>query len=116
FGSDGTVTTPFGGSSDDRAYSVAIQSDGKIVAAGFTGMGGSIYEFALARYNPDGSLDTSFGTAGRVTTPIGSSHDEAHSVAIQADGKIVVAGFTFNGSNNDFALVRYDTNGSIDSL
>jgi uncharacterized delta-60 repeat protein len=105
FDSDGKVTTAIG-SGTDQARSVAIQSDGKIVAAGFTGeMGGE--DVALVRYNTDGSLDTNFGTGGKVTTAIGSGIDIAYSVAIQTDGKIVAAGFNYNGSNFDFALVRY---------
>ena len=63
--------------------------------------------------NADGSLDTSFDTDGKVTTAIGSSDDVAFSVAIQSDGKIVAAGYSNNGSNNDFALARYNTDGSL---
>ena len=105
FGSDGKVTTAIG-SGGDYAESVAIQSDGKIVAAGFS-YNGSNNDFALVRYNTDGTLDTSFDSDGKVTTAIGSSDEQALSVAIQSDGKIVVAGYSNNGSNDDFALVRY---------
>jgi len=59
------------------------------------------------RYNTDGTLDTSFDSDGKVTTAIGGSDDVAYSVAIQSDGKIVAAGYSNNGSNFDFALVRY---------
>jgi uncharacterized delta-60 repeat protein len=111
FDSDGKVTTEVG-SGNDEAYSVAIQPDGKIVAAGDST--GSNNDFALVRYNTDGSLDTSFGTGGKVTTDIGSG-DTASSVAIQSDGKIVAAGYSYIGSNNDFALVRYKTDGSLDT-
>ena len=110
FDSDGKVTTPifngFSFNGTDVAYSVAIQSDGKIMAAGFS-YSGSKHDFALVRYNTDGSLDTTFGSDGKVTTAIGSGTDVARSVAIQADGKIVVAGYSHNGSNYDFALARY---------
>ena len=105
FDSDGKVTTDIGGI-DNRARSVAIQSDGKIVAAGYSNPG-SNYDFTLARYNTDGTLDTSFGTNGKVATAIGGSDDVAYSVAIQSDGKIVAAGYNYNGSNFKFALVRY---------
>jgi uncharacterized delta-60 repeat protein len=105
---DGTATTDFGGS--DIANGVAIQPDGKIVAAGSTFSGG-VLSFALARYNPDGSLDTTFDTDGRVTTDFGLSA-VANDVAIQTDGKIVAAGF---GPGLQFALVRYNPNGSLDS-
>ena len=94
------------------SYSVAIQTDGKIVAAGYSYNGSGNADFALVRYNTDGTLDTSFGSGGKVTTPIGSGHDLGYSVAIQMDGKIVAAGYG-TGSNIDFALVRYNTNGSL---
>ena len=105
FDSDGKVTTEVG-STNDFARSVAIQSDGKIVAAGVS-YNGNDDVFALVRYNTDGSLDTSFDTDGKVTTDFGSANDFARSVTIQSDGKIVVAGYSDDGSNDDFALVRY---------
>jgi hypothetical protein len=65
-------------------------------------------DFAVVRYNTDGTLDTGFGIGGIVTTPIGSSDDYAIALGIQSsDGKIVIAGYSYNGSNYDFALVRY---------
>ncbi len=76
---------------------------------------GSNYDFGVARYNTDGSLDSSFDTDGKVITAIGSSNDYVRSVAIQSDGKIVAAGYSYNGSNFDFAVARYNTNGSLDS-
>ncbi|MBK8466240.1 MAG: hypothetical protein IPL32_10455 [Chloracidobacterium sp.] len=109
FDGDGKVTTDFPGGSDG-AYSVAVQTDGKIVAAGF-----SSGDFAVVRYNTNGSLDTTFDGDGRVTTPVLSGDDFARSVAIQSDGKIVVAGYSTNGANNDFAVVRYNSNGSLDT-
>jgi uncharacterized delta-60 repeat protein len=112
FGTGGIVTTPIG-SGNDGAYSVAIQTDGKLVVAGRSGNGVNT-DFALVRYTTNGALDLTFGTGGIVTTPVGSSNDWAFSVAIQTDGKIVVAGRSYNGSNNDFALVRYTTNGALD--
>ncbi len=98
FGSSGKVTTDFGGS--DAASAVAIQPDGRIVTAGRSGSG----DFALARYNADGSLDPSFGSGGKVTTDFGG-FDVASGVALQADGKIIAAGQ--GGSGSDFALARY---------
>ena len=113
FDTDGKVTTAIG-TSDDNGTAVAIQSDGKIVAAGLS-LNGTSYDFALARYNTNGTLDTTFDTDGKVVTPFGSSIDIAYSVAIQADGKIVAAGSYNNGTDNDFALARYNTNGSLDT-
>jgi uncharacterized delta-60 repeat protein/uncharacterized repeat protein (TIGR01451 family) len=119
FGSGGIVTTDFGGTVFDAAFGVALQSNGKIVAAGgtFNGFVGPSADFALARYNPDGSLDASFGSGGQVTTDFGG-FDVARSVALQADGKIVAAGGTFNGfvgPSADFALARYNPDGSLDA-
>jgi uncharacterized delta-60 repeat protein len=115
FDTDGKVTTSFTGTALDGAKSLALQADGKIVAAGTIITGGAT-DFALARYNPDGSLDTSFDGDGRVTTPVLSSYDYANSVAIQPDGKIVAAGYTDSGAfNYDFALVRYNADGLLDT-
>ncbi|HXG85980.1 MAG TPA: FG-GAP-like repeat-containing protein [Pyrinomonadaceae bacterium] len=112
FGSGGKVITPIG-SSFDYANSVAIQMDGKIVAAGYS-QNGANADFAVVRYNTDGTLDTSFGGTGKVVTPIGSSSSYANSVAIQSDGKIVAAGYS-RGVTDDFAVVRYNTNGTLDT-
>ncbi len=112
FNWDGMVTTTIG-SNDDYAQSVAVQSDGKIVAAGYSNDGND--DFALVRYNPDGSLDLNFNNDGKVTTPIGSGYDRGYSVAIQNNSKIIVAGNSWNGSNEDFALVCYNPNGSLDT-
>jgi uncharacterized delta-60 repeat protein len=93
---------------------MALQTDGKIVAAG------SVYsptDFAVVRYNANGSLDTSFGAGGIVTTDLGSPDDYAFGLAIQpSDGKIVVVGWTVTGTGSwDFGVVRYNVNGSIDT-
>jgi uncharacterized delta-60 repeat protein len=108
FSGDGEQTTDFG-TSLERATGVALQGDGKIVAVGFTG--GIDSDFALARYNPNGSLDTSFSGDGKQTTDFGSS-DQANAVALQGD-KIVAVGF--GGFPSDFALARYNPNGSLDT-
>lgn len=113
FDTDGIVTTPIGVSSE-LASAIAIQTDGKIVVGGYTTNGTQI-DFALTRYNTNGSLDISFDTDGIVTTQIDTFSDAINSIAIQSDGKIVVGGYTSNGSNNDFALARYNTNGSLDN-
>lgn len=113
FDTDGIAVTPIGAASE-RANAIALQADGKIVAAGFT-ENGLIEEFAVIRYNTNGSLDLSFDTDGIVTTPIGASMAKANAVAIQADGKIVVAGFSAVGADNAFTLVRYNANGSLDA-
>ncbi|MFN7626851.1 MAG: hypothetical protein ACK5PZ_08470, partial [Pirellula sp.] len=113
FGTGGMVTTAIGTGSD-IGMSVTIQPDGKFVVSGYARIG-STDDFALVRYNPDGSLDTTFGTGGRVTTAIDIGNDRGYSVTVQADGKIVVGGSAVIGSANDFALVRYNADGSLDT-
>lgn len=110
FDIDGKVTLPVGVSTNDLANAVAIQTDGKIVVGGT-----SSSNFTLVRFNVDGSLDTTFGTGGIVVTPVGSVGSTLRSVAIQADGKIVAAGSSFDGSHDIFAVARYLTNGSVDT-
>ena len=117
FGVGGRVATGFDGATRPVAHAVALQADGKIVAAGATDdlTAGSGGVFALARYKPDGSLDTSFGNGGKVLTPI-SGTGLANAVVIQADGKIIAAGSTSPpGVVSSFALARYKPDGSLDS-
>ena len=113
FGNGGKVSTDFG-ETLDQALAVAVDGDGKIVAAGYTESGGGAQDFALARYNADGSLDTSFDTDGLVTTDLGGQ-DQAWALVIQADGKIVAAGYSDTGDGGHFALVRYNADGSLDT-
>ncbi len=105
FGSGGKVTTPIG-SSWDHGFAVALQPDGKIVVAG--ACGGGTWDFCLTRYQADGALDVGFGLSGKVTSAIGSAGDFGQAIALQPDGKIVVAGYCANGSNDDFCLARYN--------
>ncbi|TDH18484.1 hypothetical protein EXU57_23075 [Segetibacter sp. 3557_3] len=118
FGAGGKVITVVG-SGSGVAKAIAIQKDGKIVTAG-QATNGPEYFFALTRHNIDGSPDLSFDGDGRVTTSIGANYNEALSIAIQNDGKILAAGLSDRGSLNgnaltDFALVRYKIDGSLDS-
>ena len=113
FGSGGVTNTLIGGESS-YGNAIAIQADGKLVVAGSAKTAG-VHDIAVVRYNTDGSLDTSFDTDGAATTAIGSGADVARAVAIQPDGKILIAGSSHNGSNNDFAMVRYETDGSLDT-
>ncbi|HEX8137182.1 MAG TPA: delta-60 repeat domain-containing protein, partial [Pyrinomonadaceae bacterium] len=115
FGSGGLVSTDFANNGDDFGNAAALQGDGKIIVVGQTGahfsqLPSADTSFAVARYNTDGTLDASFGSGGRVTTNFGTTHDRALAVAVQPDGRIVVAGT--NGT--DFILARYNTNGSLD--
>jgi uncharacterized delta-60 repeat protein len=119
FGSGGETTTKIG--SNAQAYAMAVQSDGKIVLAGQGNPGKTGADFALARYNSSGSLDTAFGSRGTLTTSFGSGADNAEAVVIQSDGKIIAAGFSSqpdaaNGYPQvEFALARYNSNGSLDT-
>ena len=113
FDGDGKVTTGFGGT-NDYATSIALQADGKILVAGYSGLGSS-NSLALARYNIDGSLDSTFGGDGKVTTSVGttSSNTPIASVAVEADGRILVSGYSHFGATDDFVLVRYNQDGSL---
>lgn len=113
FSGDGKQITAIGSNSFDYTTSIAIQDDGKLLVVGYSN-DGSNNDFALVRYNTDGSLDNTFSSDGIQSTSIGISAS-AYSVKIQADGKILVAGFSDNGANTDFTLVRYDTYGNLDN-
>jgi uncharacterized delta-60 repeat protein len=115
FNGTGKLTTNFGGDGNAEGQGVTVQTDGKIVVAGNATVAG-VQQFALARYNGDGTVDTSFGGTGRVLTAVGISGSNATGVALQKDGKIVVAGYAVNNSGRgyDFACVRYNNDGSLD--
>ncbi|MFN2590620.1 MAG: delta-60 repeat domain-containing protein [Actinomycetota bacterium] len=114
FGSGGKLTTPVTPDTDDTAYALAVQPDGRIVAAGNT-LAGTSSDFALVRYTSNGSLDPTFGSGGKVVTSLRPSYDTAYAVAIQPDGKIVAAGQTWDGLAYDFAVVRYTSTGALDA-
>ena len=116
FGSSGFVTINFG-DLEDYGYAMAIQSDGKIIATGSSSSSTTDYAFALARLNPDGSLDNSFGNGGKVVTAVGISASEIFAVAIQGDGKIMAGGYSTEDFDiaSDFTLVRYNADGSLDN-
>jgi uncharacterized delta-60 repeat protein len=110
FGLGGFLTTDFYGFGyDDHPTAVAVQTDGKIVVAGYDD--GGAPDFAVARYLPDGTLDPTFGVGGIFTHSIGAS-DFAQAVGIQADGKIVVAGWST--ATGDMAVIRLTTLGALD--
>lgn len=110
FDSDGTAILDIAAGSNDNGKAVTVDEAGKIIVAG-----SSDEDFALIRLNPDGSLDSSFGNGGIVTTDFGGgSQDVAESIAIDAGGKLVVVGVSDRDGSDDFALARYNTNGSLD--
>ena len=110
FGTGGKLTTDFGSGQSDEAWALAVQDDGKLVAGG-----ASSGDFGLARYNPSGTLDISFGVGGTVRTDLGSAFDLVRGVALQSDGKVVAAGTRCDGQGCLFALARYNTDGSLDA-
>jgi uncharacterized delta-60 repeat protein len=112
FSGDGTEVTDFGKA--DSASRVVLQQDGKIVVAGSSvdPSGNGADDFALARYNADGTLDASFSDDGKQVTDFGGSDKGAHGLALQPDGKIVAVGRT---SGDDFAIARYAVDGSLDT-
>jgi uncharacterized delta-60 repeat protein len=118
FDDDGKVATDLGGLGEGEiGADVVIQPDGKIVAAGTRNLNpdlGTVGDFAVVRYNPDGNLDASFGSGGVVLTEL---QGEAIAVALQDDGRIVVAGWTglSGASSPDTALVRYEADGTLDA-
>ena len=128
---DGTLDTSFGGGDGivDRSelgsyhfYASVVQENGKITAVGEVSNGPNYYDIAVFRFMPDGSVDTAFGSNGKATAAVGPRDDAAYSVAVQSDGKIVVAGAAnnqpggpFETANRDFALARFNSNGSLDT-
>jgi uncharacterized delta-60 repeat protein len=117
FDSDGKAITSFGALSDG-ARAIGLQSDGKILLAGYTTVDTTtnLKNFAVARYNADGSLDTSFDGDGRATVGVASRNDTAWGIAIQTDGKIVLAGESTPTSGAGSALLaRFNSNGSLDT-
>lgn len=114
FGNAGQVITKIGSAGND-ASSVVIQKDGKIVVGGSVYFSATDYDFALIRYNTDGSLDNSFGTNGIVTTDFGATFDKIFSIVLQTDGKIVVGGYSSGNTKNCFTMARYNTDGSLDT-
>jgi uncharacterized delta-60 repeat protein len=112
FSSDGWLTTGFAAHEEDSAQGVAVQPDGAIVVVGWTRVSGD-ERFAVARYTSSGKLDKSFSGDGKVTT--GGKSDNAYAVAIQGNRRIVVVGDTWDGDQGDFAVVRYRSDGSLDT-
>src|SRR5437764_451212 len=114
FGVSGRVLNNLGFASA-FATCMSVQPNGKLLVGGRAQVG-SGYDFLLARFNANGSLDTTFGSHGVVTTDFGSDQDAASAMVVQADGKIVLAGQTLSvGTSYDFALARFNANGSLDT-
>src|SRR3989441_9250926 len=111
FGTGGRVTTGFSANNDFAfAQAVKLQPDGEILAGGLANNSSGVAEFALAKYTANGSLDSSFGSSGKVTTSISGLGDQVRALVGQADGKIVAVG----NAGADFAAVRYNSDGTLD--
>ena len=115
FSGDGKQTTNISVNDADQVLDIAIQSNGKIVVSGQTCTSDTC-DLVLARYNTNGSLDTTFSGDGKLTKDFGGGDNGTYGgLAIQSDGKIVVAGYMDNGSNYDFSVYRYNSNGTLDT-
>jgi len=125
FNSDGTLDSSFGtngmtmtdlGSTQDAAYAMAVQTNGKIVVVGQTQDDATSYNFGIVRYNTDGSIDTNFGTNGKVAVDFNGSFDIAYGVVIHASGKITVAGTATDPDYHfRFGLAQLNNDGSFDT-
>mgnify|MGYP000376108724 CR=1 FL=1 len=113
----GKIVLPVG-TSEDYVNASAVQADGRIVVAGSSATTAGT-QISLVRYTRDGVLDATFGNAGKVMTLVGTTatgnNDQALAVAVQADGKVVVAGRSKQAAGDDFVLVRYNADGSLDA-
>ncbi|MBI3449023.1 MAG: HYR domain-containing protein [Acidobacteria bacterium] len=114
FSFDGKVTTDFSGFGD-AVTAVVIDAHGRIVAAGVSSDGVQ-RDFAVARYNEDGTLDTSFGTNGLVTVQFDGKNASANAVAVDGQGRIVVAGVSYIGTHQDIAVARLNDDGTLDTV
>lgn len=113
FGNTGKATADIGNSAGDNVVSATLQADGKILIVGSSYVNNE-WDFAIARFNTNGTLDNSFATGGKTTTDLGI-HDWGNSVAVQTDGKIVLAGYSGTANRNELAVVRYNANGTLDN-
>jgi uncharacterized delta-60 repeat protein len=125
YNADGTLDTSFGTGGkvvtsvaqwNDQALSVTLMGDGRIIAAGFSEDGSGVKRFAVVRCNPNGAVDASFGTDGKITLDVGTGSEGAVKVLLQTDGKIVLVGSAVTGSTGtDFIIARVNANGSLDN-
>jgi len=114
FGGDGIVEVPLADGSAGQLKGIGFQNDNRIVVAGEV-RDGVQQDFLTARFHPNGDLDQTFGGTGVLSTAVGSGNDAGEALVIRQDGKIVVAGSATENQQFDFALVRYNTDGSLDT-
>jgi uncharacterized delta-60 repeat protein len=119
YNADGSLDSTFGNGGKFQmnlgtgANAVALQQDGKPVLAG-TCFNGTTDDFCAVRLLANGTLDTTFGVSGQVITAIGDASDQVRAIALQADGKLLLAGDCYGGVNTDFCIARYNGDGSLD--
>lgn len=114
FGTTGYVLTQLDTANSDRGFALAIQPDQKIVVAGECMVQGDL-DFCVARYLPNGTLDTTFGLSGIRKVIVGSLHDRGRALVLLPDGRMIVGGFCDNGAATDFCLIRLTAAGSLDT-
>ncbi len=120
FGNGGIVVhdNAAGGNDDDRGNSIIIDSSGRILVTGDSGSDTAAYDMVIWRYNADGTLDTTFGNGGVVvhnSAAEGDSFDRGNSIAIDSNGRILVAGYSYSSTDSDMVIWRYNTDGTLDS-
>jgi len=109
FGTDGVVTTDIENGSRDEGMAIAVQEDGKIVVSGNFNQ-----KFLLLRYNPGGSLDTTFDSDGMVTWPWPDTTAHGKAIVVKSDGKILLGGPLYGGGTSDYGLFQFNSDGSLD--
>ncbi len=123
FGTNGTVITDFN-NENDYCDSMILQNDGKIILAGASSLLTELSNFGVARYNIDGTLDTTFGTNGKISLNLGSqfytnTDDTGKSIKLQSSGKLVLGGYSFRQFQSDnlspFVIIRLNSNGTLDT-
>lgn len=114
FSDNGKINTA-SGNFDHNINAIGLQTDGKIVLAGYLGTSPSTNKFLLVRYHPNGTIDSTFGTDGFLTVPFGAQNNQASALLIQPDDKMIVGGNALVNGVNHFALMRFSADGTIDS-
>jgi uncharacterized delta-60 repeat protein len=115
FNGDGIALISVGDHIFDITHSLSLDSFGKIVVAGTSSTISSDRDFSAIRLKTDGTLDSSFNGTGKIIIPLGDGNDEARSFTFDEDGKILIAGFSYNGKNNNFSVARVNADGSLDN-
>lgn len=114
FSGDGKLIFSFGAGIGSKINKILLQPDGKIIAIG-QAYNGTDYDFGMARFNTDGSVDTTFGTNGKTNVNIGPANDFGRAAVLQTDGKIIICGYSNNSSGDSFSIIRLNNDGSLDT-